>query len=212
MQPIDTARRASPGGSAKHECCKDAPCDSGLRNQYFEGRRLTVDAFRVEQSYQLERRRLLNRAIHGWGVVYGYAVKPARADDCRMEDESGRIEIGPGLALDRCGRELLYTRTAAIDVDDVTLLDEKGRRIARPPDGAFEPGVARNRGTQRPQTQACWLLSAHYAEQSVGPTRVTDPCSCERREWEHVCETICCWRSGPAATTSPATRSARAGS
>jgi hypothetical protein len=76
------------------ECCADGPCDSGLRNQYFEGKRLTADSFRVEQNYLLERRRLLNRTIHGWGVVYGYAMKPARADNCRTEDESARSRSG----------------------------------------------------------------------------------------------------------------------
>jgi hypothetical protein len=73
----------SRGRRAKQTCCIDAPCDSGLRNQYFEGKRLTADSFRVEQSYLLERRRLLNRAIHGWGVVYGYGLKPAPASGHR---------------------------------------------------------------------------------------------------------------------------------
>ena len=36
----------------------------------------------------------------------------------------------------------------------------------------------------------CWLLSVHYAEQDVGPVKVNDPCSCERKEWDHVCETV----------------------
>src|SRR3954449_13463023 len=48
MQKSDTSRNASPARSAR-ECCTDAPCDSGLRNQYFEGKRLTADSFRVEQ-------------------------------------------------------------------------------------------------------------------------------------------------------------------
>src|SRR5215468_6146205 len=86
----------------KAECCTDVDCKHGLRNNYFEGKRLTPDSFCVEQAYSLERRRLLNRAIHGWGVVYGYAIKPATADDCGAQDTVGRIQIGPGLALDEC--------------------------------------------------------------------------------------------------------------
>jgi hypothetical protein len=70
----------------------------------------------------------------------------------------------------------------------VILLDEQGARIERPPEGSFEPRVPQKQGTQRPQV--CWRLSAHYAEQSVGAIRVNDPCSCERHEWEHVCETV----------------------
>lgn len=188
MQRTDTPRKASPAGSAGRECCTDAPCDSGLRNQYFEGKRLTADSFRVEQNYLLERRRLLNRAIHGWGVVYGYALKPVPAQNAYTVDRSGWLEIGPGLALDECGRELVQTRPIQLGVEQVILLNGKGARIDRPPDGSFQP-----RATQKPTpqpTEACWLLSAHYAEQSEGPIRVNDPCSCERHEWDRVCETV----------------------
>lgn len=173
--------------SAKRMCCTDAPCDSGLRNQYFEGKRLTADSFRVEQSYLLERRRLLNRAIHGWGVVYGYGLRRAQASGHRTQDDSGALEIGPGLALDECGRELLLTRADALDVEDVILLDAKGARIEQPSDEDYE-ACDEKQGAQ--QSETCWLLSVHYAEQGVGPVRVNDPCSCERKEWEHMCETV----------------------
>ena len=173
MQKTDTPRASSPASSAKRECCIDASCDSGLRNQYFEGKRLTADSFRVEQSYLLERRRLLNRAIHGWGVVYGYALKPASAKDGYTEDTSGRLEIGPGLALDECGRELLHTRTTLLGFDEVILLDGKGMRMQRPPDGSFEPLEQKHAGEKHEEKRppACWLLSAHYTEQSGSTIR-----------------------------------------
>ncbi len=184
MQRNDTSRMQSPRGSGSQPCCTDAPCDSGLRNQYFEGKRLTADSFRVEQSYLLERRRLLNRAIHGWGVVYGFGVKPAPAAGHRG---AGGLEITTGLALDECGRELLLARAKTLSAADVILLDADGRRIEQPPQDTYEP-YEEKQDSQRPA--ACWLLSAHYAEQGVGPVKVSDPCSCERKEWEHVCETI----------------------
>jgi hypothetical protein len=148
-----------------HECCSDAPCDSGLRNHYFEGKRLTADSFRVEQEYLVERRRLLNRAIHGWGVVYGLAV----------EQKSGELEIHPGLALDPCGRELVLTRARGLAVDGAILLGADGKRLESLPE---------------PDEKLGWLLSVHYAEQGVGPVKLNDPCSCERREWERICETV----------------------
>ncbi len=188
MHKTDTPSPSSPARSARRVCCTDAPCDSGLRNRYFEGKRLTADAFQVEQSYLVERRRLLNRAIHGWGVVYGYALKFAAAKDGSAKQASGRFEIGPGLALDQCGRELLLARAILLAVDDVVLLDDKGARVQQPPDGTFELRGNQKRDEGRPA--ACWLLSAHYAEQAVGPLRISDPCSCERHEWEHVCETV----------------------
>lgn len=158
------------------QCCTDTKCESGIRNNYFEGKRLTPDSFRVEQRYQLERRRLLNRAIHGWGVVYGYGVKSTPANERSNETASGRLTIGPGLALDECGRELLQTEMIEQALDQIIMLDGKDTLI--PP-------------SQDENTKAvCCLLSVHYAEQAIGPVSINDPCSCERNEWEHVCETV----------------------
>ena len=203
MRTTNTQGGAPPAGYRRPECCTDAPCDSGLRNQYFEGKRLTADSFRVEQDYALERRRLANRAIHGWGVVYGYALTPVGTQDGHTrggdanegdaKDWGARLQVGPGLALDECGRELLQTRRAVLDVGDTTLFDGKGARIARPPEGSYTPrgGQGAQSAAQAAQgAQACWLLRVHYAEQLVGPVKLADPCSCERNEWDHVCETV----------------------
>jgi hypothetical protein len=187
MHKVETQRRASQPGTGKAECCTDAPCESGLRNNYFEGKRLTADSFRVEQQYLVERRHLLNRAIHGWGVVYGYALKAAAPDECGTDLASGRIEIGPGLALDQCGRELLHARRAVLSMEDVIVLDEKGTPV-RASDCDLANGHPQKTGGE--PTQACWLLSAHYAEQAIGPVTINDPCSCERSEWDHTCETV----------------------
>ena len=149
----------------------DTDCESGLRNRYFEGKRLTADAFRVEQRYLLDRRRMLNRAIHGWGVVHGFAVKP---DDAKPT----RLMIGRGLALDACGRELVQTRGVTVALDDVTVIDKKGHRLSR--ESPFEA-----------QTDGdCWLLRVHYAERPMDPVELRDPCNCDRKEWDHVCETV----------------------
>ncbi len=188
MQKTNTPGTAPPARKRRRECCTDAPCEAGLRNQYFEGKRLTADSFRVEQRYALDRRRLVNRAIHGWGVVYGYALRPVAQED-QARDGSGRILLQPGLALDECGRELLQTEPVLLDVADAVLLDGKGARIERPPEGSYASRAAPDKGADG-RSRACWLLSVHYAEQSVGPVKVSDPCSCERNEWDHVCETV----------------------
>jgi hypothetical protein len=154
----------------KVDCCKDLECASGRRNNYFEGKRLTADSFRVEQRYLIERRQLLNRAIHGWGVVYGYAV--TSADD--------GLKIGAGLALDECGRELLQAGEMTVAFKDLRLFDEHGERTE----------IHRVFSSDRSSRRVCWLLRAHYAEQSIGPFKVEDPCQCEHQEWEHICETV----------------------
>lgn len=86
-------------GTAPQDPCGEEGCTSGTRNRYYTGKRLTRDAMQVEQDYLAERRHLLNRALHGWGVVYGYAV----------ELKDGKLVVGAGLALDAVGRELVQT-------------------------------------------------------------------------------------------------------
>jgi hypothetical protein len=177
--------------SDHHRGCCDTDCDSGLRNRYFEGKRLTAEAFRIEQRYLLERRWMLNRAIHGWGVVHGYAVK---AD----KKQEGALMIGRGLALDACGRELVRVRGGAVELDDVILLDAKGRRVSK--DASFEAHVRENEQTgkdpnspndpRQDRGRACWLLRVHYAERPMDPMDLKDPCNCDRTEWNQVCETV----------------------
>jgi hypothetical protein len=164
-------KKPSPG-----ECCTDSKCESGLRNSYYSGKRLTADSFRLEQRYHVERRHLLNRAIHGWGVVYGYGVAAVSTSDC-YDEGSGRLRVDAGLALDRCGRELLQVGKLTLGLGDLLVVDERGARIELGQNG-------------RPNLAACWLLSVHYAEQHGGPVTVSDPCSCERHEHDHVCETV----------------------
>lgn len=163
---------------SQQECCSEGRCDSGLRNNYFVGKRLTPDTFRTEQDYLNERRRLLNRAVHGWGVVYGFAVEVAPANACRNESASGRLRIGPGFALDAHGRELLQIEESTVSLADVIMTDAKGTPDERDPTAAADYG------------EGCWQLSAHYAEQSMAPVDIHDPCSCHRQEWDSVCETV----------------------
>lgn len=68
------------------------------RNRYFYGKLLSVDDFETEQRYMNDKRRLVNRFIHGMGVVCGMDV-------VRVDDESVSVEMG--MALDFAGREII---------------------------------------------------------------------------------------------------------
>src|SRR5262245_14449018 len=155
------------------ECCDDR-CSSGARNRYFIGKRLAPSTFKLEQDYLVERRRLLNRAIHGWGVVYGYPTAMAKPDKKAPYLAAGRIEIGAGLALDEPGRELVQTQTIWLPFGVVTVLDKNGHPVDR----------SKLKGP--PPEKVCWLLSVHYAERPISPLSVKDPCSCETHEWDQV--------------------------
>lgn len=169
-----TNKTAQQTSNSKAECCTDSKCESGLRNNYFEGKRLTADSFRVEQKYLLERRYLLNRAIHGWGVVYGYAIVATDDNGC---GEPG-LKIGAGLALDKCGRELVEVGAQIKVSDQLIVLDDEGKPIKNA--DAFANTGAND----------CWLLSVHYAEQKTSPLKVEDHCRCEHQEWDNTCETV----------------------
>ena len=63
------------------------------RVRFFEGQLLTARDLEAEQTYQMEKRRLHNRMLHGVGVVDGLAVS--------VEDlPSAPAIVSPGLALD----------------------------------------------------------------------------------------------------------------
>lgn len=68
------------------------------RNKYFYGKLLSVGDFQTEQKYMNDKRRLINRFLHGCGVVCGLNV--VQADDCSLSLETG-------LALDFAGREIV---------------------------------------------------------------------------------------------------------
>lgn len=151
-----------------HDPCCDDPCcdrccDTGSRNRYFVGKRLTPASFSAEQDYHVQRRRLLNRSMHGWGVVWGLAVTPTNAN----ASGNGTLLIGPGLALDRAGRELVVTQALTLRHADVKVL----------------ASAATTKATS-------WLLSAHYAERRILPVTLKDECHCERNEWDQTCEEV----------------------
>lgn len=170
------------------DCCGDAKCDSGLRNNYFDGKRLSTNSFRTEQKYGLERRWLLNRAIHGWGVVYGFAITPEPLDACKKQRETGKVGVGPGLALDPCGRELLQNGSRNLAFGDLILTDDNGNRLDE--SEAFPAESKYRQSASKESSEECWLLSAHYAEQYAGPVDVKSSCQCEHQEWDQICETV----------------------
>jgi hypothetical protein len=70
-----------------------------VRNNYFYGKLLDVFHLEMEQEYFNAKRRLANRLIVGPGVVCGLKVE-------LTDDEKGVVVL-PGMAIDRCGREII---------------------------------------------------------------------------------------------------------
>lgn len=71
------------------------------RNKYFYGKLLSVEDFETEQKYMNDKRRIINRFLHGSGVVCGMNV-------VLIDDRTISVEMG--LALDAAGREIVIDK------------------------------------------------------------------------------------------------------
>ena len=68
------------------------------RNNYYYGMLLSVENFNAEQKYLNDKRRLINRLVHGSGVVSGMNV---------VAIDEQTISLESGLAFDSTGREIV---------------------------------------------------------------------------------------------------------
>jgi len=76
------------------------------RLNYFDGRLLTAEDFRDEQSYVIGRARRHNRHVHGWGVINGLDVRVV----------GNFVEVSPGAAIDCAGNELVVEVGVALSM------------------------------------------------------------------------------------------------
>lgn len=73
-----------------------------VRNRYYYGKLLDVYHLDLEQDYHNSKRWLLNRMVTGPGVVCGL--------DVELTDDNEGVVVMPGLAIDRCGREIIVPK------------------------------------------------------------------------------------------------------
>jgi hypothetical protein len=82
-------------------CCCGLECFE--RPNYFCGHLLTDADLLLDQKYIIEKNKLRNRALHGYGVVCGLRIW-CDPDCC------GSIRIGEGYAIDNCGNDLVVCK------------------------------------------------------------------------------------------------------
>ena len=107
--------------------CGICKISDSTRNNYFCGKLMTVRDFEAEQSYFNEKRWLINRMVHGWGVVCGLDVT-------LKEGETDKVIVSSGLAIDCCGREILVCEEQEVQLIPVESECHKEK-------GAKEEGV-----------------------------------------------------------------------
>lgn len=85
-----------------------------LRLNHFHGMRLEAEDFEVGERYQVEKRKLHNRCLHGWGLVPrwegGLKVVARRRGDMSLD-------VSPGYALDGNGNDLVLPEPRIVTVD-----------------------------------------------------------------------------------------------
>lgn len=74
------------------------------RLNFFNGRLLSVADLRLEQNYHINKRRLHNRHLHGWGVVEGLDVNA----------KGNKVIVAPGFAIDCAGNEIVLDSSVDI--------------------------------------------------------------------------------------------------
>jgi len=76
------------------------------RNNHLSAGVLTAEEFQTDQEYFLEKLRRHNRALHGFGVVYGLKTKR----------QGTQIVVEPGLALDCGGNEIVVAQVVKTEL------------------------------------------------------------------------------------------------
>jgi hypothetical protein len=156
--------------SANTEKCADkdkAVCDYNefRRLRYFHGMLLDDKDFRAEQQYHAGKRRLLNRMLHGSGVVCGLDLKSKK--DARW------IEVTSGFALDCSGNEIWVNKTQRVDLASLLPPKEKPKSAdckPTPDDGDIKT----------------YYIGIRYEEKPTDPVSVYLPsASCEERTCEN---------------------------
>ena len=112
-----------------------APCNLTCleRPRYFCGQLLTEEDLMAEQRYQMEKDRLHNQYLHGWGVVCGLKVT------CHPKCSSkGNVLIEKGYAIDCCGRDIIVCKD-----DELNIIEKIKECQPKPKEYECLPGASR---------------------------------------------------------------------
>jgi hypothetical protein len=159
--------------SPQREVC---PVCHGLeclcRPRYFAGQLLSDQDLNAEQHYVIEKNKLHNLYLHGWGVVCGLQVS------CHGSCE-GYVQIGQGYAISPCGDDIIVCQAVPFDVLGAIEQCVRQQRQGDPYDCAPSRTIQ-----DQCITDGVWCLTIAYEETaSRAMTSLVNPpasnaCSC----------------------------------
>src|SRR5215472_13124271 len=138
------------GSSGKTCSCKPCTTCGGLeclcRPLFFAGQLLTeADLNRLEQ-YVINKNKLHNRYLFGWGVVCGLEVICGQCE--------GEVTITPGYALSPCGDDIVVCHSDIINICDMVNACKQGQRSCDPM-SPYGSGT----GSRTQQGDEKWILA-----------------------------------------------------
>src|SRR5437868_2879336 len=120
------------------------------RPRFFAGQLLTDEDLNRLDRYIVEKNKLHNRYLHGWGVVCGLEVV---CQPCNV------VTVRPGYALSQCGEDIVVC--AATEVDVCALIN---RCREKKPQWECEPWGGGRDDAQCRDVYEDWVLAIRYDE------------------------------------------------
>jgi hypothetical protein len=164
------------GSSTSHGCKCGCQETSGcgvttlVRPRFFPGQLLLDGDLQLLADYSLLKHRLHNRFLHGDGVVCGLLVG---CHPCG----GGKVVVGPGMALDCCGNDILVPCPTELDINamirELRLSLQPGYDCGDPCDKKADPKDSR----RRKNTYCLWIKYCEELTDPVSPYMSDDPCS-----------------------------------
>src|SRR5690242_15562766 len=170
-QTLTTAPATSRMKTLQPVCPACGGLECLCRPRFFAGQLLTEEDLNRLDHYIVEKNKLHNRYLHGWGVVCGLEVF---CHPC-----AGQVSVTSGYALSPCGEDIVVCQN---DTVDVCALIDRCREQERPHLDCESPRPA---GTAECQdVPEHWVLAIRFAERPArGVTALrgggTPPC-CSR--------------------------------
>lgn len=93
-------------------CCPTCEINPFAYTNYWQAKLMLPSDFIDEQRYHIDKMRLHNQRLHGWGVVCGLQVVADTNPACRDRF----VTVQPGMAIDCCGHEIVVAEPVRIDI------------------------------------------------------------------------------------------------
>jgi hypothetical protein len=146
-QPPSTNVKANECGTCGCPTCGGLQCL--CRPRFFAGQLLTDETLNKLEHYIVEKNKLHNRYLHGWGVVCGLEVV---CNPCNA------VTVRGGYALSPCGEDIIVCKEVTVDVCSLINQCKDKRR-----DWECEPyGTGQNAECQ--DVDEDWILTVRYDE------------------------------------------------